>query len=141
VLLWPPPVRLVDLFVDENQAAVRSLAGTNWQVYTETLASFLQGWEPHPDLPYARFIRESIDQADYLRTLAAWREWDATPYLPNVSCPSLVVSGGSNSKHARMYAAAIPGARFTTLPGAPHMLFIEQPEAVARVIGDFLAGL
>jgi len=25
--------------------------------------------------------------------------------------------------------------------GAPHMLFIEQPKAVARVIGDFLAKL
>ncbi|MEX2157866.1 MAG: adenylate/guanylate cyclase domain-containing protein [Dehalococcoidia bacterium] len=112
VLAGAAPVRLADLFADENQVAVRSLAGTNWRVYTETLAHFLQGWEPHPDLPYARFMRESIDQADYLRVMAAWREWDATPYLPNVSCPTLVVSAGDNSKHARMYAAAIPGARF-----------------------------
>jgi class 3 adenylate cyclase/pimeloyl-ACP methyl ester carboxylesterase len=112
VLVGPPPVRLGDLFAEENQAAVRSLAGTNWQIYTETLAHFLQGWEPAPDLPYARFMRESIDQADYLRQLEAWREWDVTPYLPKISCPTLVVSGGDNSKHARMYAAAIPGARF-----------------------------
>jgi pimeloyl-ACP methyl ester carboxylesterase len=35
-------------------------------------------------------------------------------------------------------AAAIPGARFTTIPGAPHMLFIEQPQAVARQILAFL---
>jgi class 3 adenylate cyclase len=112
VLLGPPPVRVADLFADENQAAVRSLAGTNWEVYTETLAHFLQGWEPDPNLPYAHFIRESIDQADYLRQLAAWQEWDAAAYLPNASCPTLVVSGGENSKHARAYAAAIPGARF-----------------------------
>jgi class 3 adenylate cyclase/pimeloyl-ACP methyl ester carboxylesterase len=112
VLAVPPPVRLADLFANENQAAVRSLAATNWGVFTETHAHFLQGWNPNPDLPFAQFIRESIDQADYLRVMAAWREWDATPYLPLVSCPTLVVSGGDNSKHARMYAAAIPGARF-----------------------------
>ncbi len=115
VLLVPSPVRLADLFSDENQAAVRSLAGTNWKVYTETLANFLRGWEPHPDLPYAHFMRESIDQADYLRTLAAWREWDATPYLPNVGCPTLIVSGAD--KHARAYAAAIPGARLVEVAG------------------------
>jgi len=38
-------------------------------------------------------------------------------------------------------AERISGARFAVLPGAPHMLFIEQPKAVARVIGDFLAKL
>jgi class 3 adenylate cyclase/pimeloyl-ACP methyl ester carboxylesterase len=112
VLAVPPPVRLADLFANENQAAVRSLAATNWEVFTETHAHFLQGWNPNPDLPFAQFIRESVDQADYLRVMAAWREWDATPYLPLVSCPTLVVSGGNNSKIAREYAAAIPGARF-----------------------------
>ncbi len=117
VLLGAAPLRLADLLADKNQAAVRSLAATNWQVFTETHAHFLQGWEPHPDLPFARFIRESIDQADYLRFMAAWREWDATPYLPNVSCPTLIVPGGGNSKVARAYAAAIPGARFLDVGG------------------------
>jgi len=137
-LLGAAPVRLADLLADKDQAAVRSLAATNWMVFTETHAHFMQGWEPHPDLPFARFIRESIDQADYLRFMAAWREWDATPYLPNVSCPTLVVAGGNNSKHARMYAATIPGARFLDVG-------VGTPNAIATmlssgnsVIADFL---
>jgi|CXWL01.1.fsa_nt_gi pimeloyl-ACP methyl ester carboxylesterase len=117
VLLGAARLRLADLLTDKDQAAVRSLAATNWKVFTETHAQFLQGWEAHPDLPFARFIRESIDHADYLRFMAAWREWDATPYLPNVSCPTLIVSGSRNSKVARAYAAAIPGARFLEVGG------------------------
>ena len=35
-------------------------------------------------------------------------------------------------------ANAIPGARFAIIPGAPHMLFIEQPEQTARLVRDFL---
>jgi pimeloyl-ACP methyl ester carboxylesterase len=38
-------------------------------------------------------------------------------------------------------AERIADARFAVISGAPHMLFIEQPKAVARVIGDFLAEL
>src|SRR3990172_5030979 len=144
VLVGPSPVRLADLFSDENQAAVRSLAGTNWKVYTETLANFLQGWEPHPDLPYAHFMRESIDQADYLRMLAAWREWDATPYLPNVGCPTLIVSGGDNSKHARAYAAAIPGAPFVdvAVKGTNLITAILSSgnSAIEEFLGDMPAG-
>jgi len=35
-------------------------------------------------------------------------------------------------------ADAIPGARYAMLPGAPHMPFVEMPEAVAKVVGGFL---
>ena len=35
-------------------------------------------------------------------------------------------------------AAAIPGARYAEITGAPHMLFLEQPEATANVVCDFL---
>jgi class 3 adenylate cyclase/pimeloyl-ACP methyl ester carboxylesterase len=138
VLLGPSPARLADLFSDENQAAVRSLASTNWKVYTETLANFLQGWEPHPDLPYAHFMRESIDQADYLRTLAAWREWDATPYLPNVGCPTLIVAGGDHSKIARAYAAAIPGARLIEVAAKGGNAIAQVLSSGNGAIEDFL---
>jgi pimeloyl-ACP methyl ester carboxylesterase len=35
-------------------------------------------------------------------------------------------------------ATAIPGARYAELAAAPHMLFLEQGEATARVVGNFL---
>jgi pimeloyl-ACP methyl ester carboxylesterase len=36
-------------------------------------------------------------------------------------------------------AERIPGARYEVMAGAPHMLFIEQPEAFARLVRGFLA--
>lgn len=50
----------------------------------------------------------------------------------DVSLPPEVVAG---------IAARIPGARFVTIPGAPHMLFIEQPAPVAAAILSFLDAL
>jgi 3-oxoadipate enol-lactonase len=41
----------------------------------------------------------------------------------------------------RRIADAIPGARYEVLPGAPHMLFIEQLEATAAVMMRFLGSL
>jgi len=41
----------------------------------------------------------------------------------------------------RPIAEHISVARFAVISGAAHMLFIEQPKAVARIIGDFLTEL
>jgi pimeloyl-ACP methyl ester carboxylesterase len=67
---------------------------------------------------------------------------DAIPRLGSVRVPTLCVAGEldkSSPPHVvKAIADAIPGAQFKVLPGAPHMLFIEQPEAVARALLDFL---
>jgi pimeloyl-ACP methyl ester carboxylesterase len=39
--------------------------------------------------------------------------------------------------YGREFAAAIPGARFATIPGAGHFPHLEQPDALARRIIDF----
>ena len=44
-----------------------------------------------------------------------------------VSCPTLVVSGGDNAKHARAYAAAIPGARFLDMGAGQRQLHRRHP--------------
>jgi 3-oxoadipate enol-lactonase len=67
---------------------------------------------------------------------------DTHPHLPNVQAPTLCIAGevdkSSPPDIVKAIANAIPGARYAELPGAPHMLFIEQPEHVARLAGDFL---
>ncbi|EPX54921.1 hypothetical protein D187_009756 [Cystobacter fuscus DSM 2262] len=44
-------------------------------------------------------------------------------------------------EYGRLYARCIPGARFELIPEAAHFPHIEQLEEVARLIGDFAAGL
>lgn len=57
--------------------------------------------------------------------------------------PTLIVWGGRDrtipSRHGEEAAEAIPNCRFETLPRAAHFPNIEDPEALAAVLGDFLA--
>ncbi len=138
VLVGPPPMRLAELLDDPNQSAVRSLASTNWHVFTETHGSFLQGWDPDPSIAYAQFIRESVEQADYLRVMAAWREWDFKEYLGRITSPTLIVSASQTSplyRHAsRIYASAILGSRLVEVDGfAAH-----QNPNTYELVGSFL---
>jgi class 3 adenylate cyclase len=137
-LVAPPPLRLAELLDDPDQAAVRSLTPTNWDVFTETDGSFLQGWDPDPSVSFAPFIRESVDQADYLRIMDAWRGYDITEYLGRIRCPTLIVSGSHSPRYrsaARSYAAAINGSRLVEVEG----LAQQDPETYC-IVEEFLAG-
>ena len=139
-LVAPSPPRLGDLLDDPNQAAVRSLAASNWDVFTETHATFLQGWKPDPETDLARFIRESVSQSDYLRIMDAWRSWDVTPHLAHIQCPTLILTtAGVPSSHAMArgwltYASEIDGATLVECEGR-HPL---QSEAGWEALDRFL---
>ena len=77
--------------------------------------------------------------------------WD--PYLHNprlrrrlhrITCPTLVVRGEDDglvpAEHARAYVEEIPGARLEQVTGAAHLIPLEQPEELARLIGGFIDG-
>lgn len=77
--------------------------------------------------------------------------WD--PYLHNpklrgrlyrVSAPTLVVHGAQDGliprAHSEAYAAEIAGARLVDVEGAAHMLPLEQPDELSRLVQDFVAG-
>ena len=67
---------------------------------------------------------------------------DTLPRLGRVGVPVLCLAGeldkSSPPEVVKEMASAIPTARYAELRGAPHMLFLEQPEATARLVGDFL---
>ncbi len=58
--------------------------------------------------------------------------------------PTLIVWGERDRtipvEHGREAAAAIPNCRFETLPRAAHFPNLEDPEGLANVLGDWLAG-
>ena len=67
---------------------------------------------------------------------------DAFPVLDEIQCPALLLSGEEDgwsppARHAEM-AARIPGARLVVVPQCGHMSLLEQPEAVTRVLGEWL---
>ena len=62
--------------------------------------------------------------------------------LPTIRVPTLCIAGeldlSSPPQAVALIANAIPGATLKVIAGAPHMLFIEQPQAVAEAILPFL---
>src|SRR5262249_50404739 len=62
--------------------------------------------------------------------------------LYRLTAETLLVWGAADRlivpAYAERWAALIPGARVATLESAGHMVPYEQPEAFARVIGEFL---
>lgn len=65
-------------------------------------------------------------------------------WLPRIAVPTLVVWGESDGivrpAYGQAYAGIIPGARFSVLPNAGHHPDVEQPEALAGLIGSFVGG-
>jgi pimeloyl-ACP methyl ester carboxylesterase len=67
---------------------------------------------------------------------------DATALLAGVRCPSLLLCGREDawsplSQHQAM-AERLPGARLVAVPDCGHMSTLEQPEAVAQALVDWL---
>lgn len=61
--------------------------------------------------------------------------------LKAVEAPVLVIHGANDlqtEETTRVYAEAFPNARFQAIEQAGHFPFLEQPQAFAQVVGEFL---
>ena len=62
--------------------------------------------------------------------------------LARIQAPTLVVTSGKDPivppAYGPAWRDAIAGARLTTLPGAGHLAELEQPEAFAALVSDFV---
>jgi pimeloyl-ACP methyl ester carboxylesterase len=67
---------------------------------------------------------------------------DSRPHLAQIKCPVLVVCGEADQlttpESAREMASLMPQTRLEIVPGAGHMLTMEQPERVSAVLLDWL---
>ena len=68
---------------------------------------------------------------------------DATPLLPTLRVPTLVITGDADSlippAESERMAAAIPGAELVTIPGAGHLVAHERPAAFNRALAGWLS--
>lgn len=67
---------------------------------------------------------------------------DSRDLLPDISCPTLVISGDSDTictvEGSKDMAAAIPGAQFVAIRDCGHNAIMERPQAVAKVLDAWL---
>jgi pimeloyl-ACP methyl ester carboxylesterase len=77
--------------------------------------------------------------------LLACNSFDVTEQLREIRRPCLVLCGSEDQltppRKAQFLASTIRRARLRTIPEAGHMVMLEQPQAVAEALVDFLDGI
>jgi 3-oxoadipate enol-lactonase len=90
----------------------------------------------------AQAMMAGVPEATYRAAVAALVAFDRRANLPNIQVPTLVITGEHDRtaapEVARKMAERIPGAMCHILPGAGHLLNIEQPDAFNTVLLQFL---
>ena len=97
-----------------------------------------------PDVPPPESI-EAMLKARQVFARFAWQFPDnpkLAAYLYRVKCPTLIVWGEHDGvvpvTHGQAYQAEIGEAKFTVLPSSGHLPHLEQPEALANAVLEYL---
>lgn len=91
---------------------------------------------------YLAMLRRAGAEQLITQNRAVMARADSRPLLPSITCPVLVACGEADAlttpEHAREIAALVPQARLEIVPGAGHMLTLEQPERVNTLLRHWL---
>jgi pimeloyl-ACP methyl ester carboxylesterase len=110
----------------------------------------VERWFPEADrvprdlVDRVRSVLLANDRESYLHAyqVFATGDRDALRSLPLITAPTLAVTGsedpGSTPDMTMRLARLAPGARALVVEGARHMLPVEQPERLARLIAEFV---
>lgn len=90
-------------------------------------------------------MAEEIGISGFVNTIKAQlARPSALPDLPQIACPTLVLTGREDTVvpleiHQQM-AAAVPNSRLVIVEQCGHLSTLEQPEVVTQALRDWLAG-
>ena len=96
-----------------------------------------------PDTPperaaAAQALMAGVPESTYRAAVLALLPFDRRAALPSIGVPTLVITGEHDGtappEVARRMAERIPGARLVIVPGAGHLLPIENPAALAEAV-------
>ena len=143
LLLWGTYARSSDWTRSPRIQAIRSLRDKDWETYTETAAHITMGWSAGKQARrFAALIREGATPEALQMAICALNEVDVTAFLPQVAAPTLVLHRRQapvpDVNVARGLAARIPDARLALLEGTAAAPYLEDMEAVASAIDEFL---
>jgi pimeloyl-ACP methyl ester carboxylesterase len=106
-----------------------------------------QSYAARPEVvAQARAMMEGTSVAGVVGALLGMRDRpDSTPTLAHINKPTLVLHGADDqlipSKEGEAIAAGIKGATLKLIPGAGHLLNLEQPQAFNAAVNGFLQSL
>ncbi|MBP6207976.1 MAG: alpha/beta hydrolase [Anaerolineales bacterium] len=86
-------------------------------------------------------IRPPVFLGDFL----ACNEFDVTSQLENIKVPTLIVCGSQDKmtplKYSELLQLTIPNSQLHVVENAGHMVMVEQPDATAEVLKNFIDGI
>lgn len=144
------PNRLAGLILVGTGARLRVapqiLAGilTDFAGTTALLAQWTHGEHVDPNLLrlYTRRLREVPPQVIY-DDFAACNAFDRRADVSAITAPTLILCGDADRmtpvKYSQYMHEQIAGSQLVIVPGAGHMVMLEQPAAVAEAVAAFLA--
>ncbi|QUW20140.1 alpha/beta fold hydrolase [Agrococcus sp. Marseille-Q4369] len=135
----------------EESAAVEARLQAAHDDFAASAAASIERWYPAGTTVPAETIAATErvllanDATSYLHAYAVFARGDReiSPELGGIAAPTLAITGeldpGSTPDMSRRLADAIPGARARIVPGARHMLPVEDAPALAAALTDFIA--
>jgi 3-oxoadipate enol-lactonase len=93
-----------------------------------------------PVLDKVRAMIRTTPFAGFAGCAAALSDYDLRPGLSTIGNPTLLIVGTKDATVGgiKQINAAVPGSKLVELEGAGHLSNLEQPQAFARAIDDFL---
>jgi len=125
----------IEAVTNKGIASIRDAIMERW---------FTPAYRQPGNADYAGYVNMLVRQPveGYVGTCAALREADLTLSTRALKLPTLAIVGDQDGSTppdlVRSTADLIAGSRFEIVKGAGHIPCVEQPEATARLIGDFL---
>ena len=135
--------RPADYTQSERAASLITLMNSDWDLFTETVASVFFGWsEGEPARKLAAYLRECVTPEEGRAAMAAALSEDVTSMLADVQAPTVVVRSRqqvySSVDGARSLAAAIPNAILDSSTEAAWITSEELVQEVLTLVFQFL---
>jgi 3-oxoadipate enol-lactonase len=128
----------------ESRIAAMDKAGPEAAARIAAESIFSPAWmAAHAD-EVERFVawRSVMPTAPLNAATRALYDFDLSPKLPQIDRPTLVIAGEADRltrpQGMEEIAALIPGAEYRLVPGAGHMLPVEQPKLAEELVAAFL---
>jgi pimeloyl-ACP methyl ester carboxylesterase len=144
---------IADSFYDNRATSADRLASTEKQMEGKTMLAFGHEYAKsrlQPATPQSAYeeLAEAVallTPKAYMDTLRAISTVGFQGLIAAVSVPTLICFGEKESpplqEQGKRMHDLIAGSEFAVIPGAGHLASIDQPEAFAKLVGDFIDGV
>jgi pimeloyl-ACP methyl ester carboxylesterase/DNA-binding CsgD family transcriptional regulator len=142
LVLWCAWARTADIASPRIRAWL-GLLDQDWELMTETCAHLALGWSGGEiGREAAAWLRQVVTRETAQAALTALATVDATPLLPQVQAPTLVLHRRDIAwlpvAIAQEIAVRLPDARLVVLPGESTAPYVGDAEAAGQAIDEFL---